>query len=166
MPSVVLSSFLQLSYKSNNYLDSVCQCPQSCFLHFYEMDVSMIQTFLRVSMPSVVLSSFLHGKPYIAYKVYRLCQCPQSCFLHFYLRFSFAKKNRNYCVNALSRAFFISTGVIDIHEKQCYKTVSMPSVVLSSFLRQKSWCFVRLNRSCQCPQSCFLHFYGTPPKTQ
>ena len=85
------------------------------------------------------------------------------------------------CVNALSRAFFISTlkNVVDLAEKkvsmpsvvlssflrfkksyaECNGSVSMPSVVLSSFLRKYKNFQSDGTEWCQCPQSCFLHFY-------
>ena len=37
----------------------MCQCPQSCFLHFYACNCAFYRNTLIVSMTSVVLSSFL-----------------------------------------------------------------------------------------------------------
>ena len=94
-----------------NKADETCQCPQSCFLHFY-IDENMACDIMNdVSMPSVVLSSFLLRLKE-RMEIFFGCQCPQSCFLHFY-----------------------TTGYFGKFQK---RTVSMPSVVLSSFLRYPS----------------------------
>ena len=207
MPSVELSSFLQPVMVIVITLSGMCQCPQSCFLHFYGYKKNQFGfIYYSVSMPSVVLSSFLpwqtpvnscyrfigvnalsraffistNRSTFFGKTIY-MCQCPQSCFLHFYpvessggkgawvcqcpqscfLHFYGSKNNLakvnmlrvnalsraffistvfkqvqmciSKCVNALSRAFFISTAVrITSPRSTC--CVSMPSVVLSSFL--------------------------------
>ena len=60
-------------------------------------------------MPFIGLSPFLLESPFIGYLSMILCQCPLSGFLHFYaLNFIFDKKKK-YSVNALYRAFSIST---------------------------------------------------------
>ena len=121
---------------------------------------------VKVSMSSVVLSSFLLAMYPIEACDLDLCQCPQSCFLHFYwyLRTCILL---SLCVNALSRAFFISTEEI-MTKTMNSATVSMPSVVLSSFLHKTTIDVVGGTIMCQCPQSCFLHFYlsaTSQPKT-
>ena len=63
-----------------------------------------------------------------------MCQCPLTGFFHFYLKYLLDKNYDFACVNALYRAFSISTkGIL---EKNFSVTV------------------------CQCPLSGFLHFYG------
>ena len=95
--------------RSVGFFEGMCQCPQSCFLHFYREEAKeILKRRLR-------------------------CQCPQSCFLHFYCHFRLLPRSTMFCVNALSRAFFISTSSSTQRD-----TSSIP---------------------CQCPQSCFLHFY-------
>ena len=42
---------------------------------------------------------------------YYLCQCPQSGFLHFYIKLKSDIFSSQWSVNALSRAFFISTDI-------------------------------------------------------
>ena len=133
MPSVVLSSFLPKASRITQEDLKMCQCPQSCFLHFYtntgvinlgyydyvSMPSVVLSSFLQirkincfqdhwVSMPSVVLSSFLQANAYVEKMNESPCQCPQSCFLHFYVYIDFSVFSVNLC---------------------------------------------------QCPQSCFLHFY-------
>ena len=117
----------------SNYLDNMCQCPQSCFLHFYTFYIFGYKNFKRcqcpqscflhfyninfetnleltnVSMPSVVLSSFLRTCYSGCRSIHQACQCPQSCFLHFYQLITRLAIGKTKCVNALSRAFFIST---------------------------------------------------------
>ena len=116
--------------------------------------------------------------------IFLWCQCPQSCFLHFYLIWTCGCISVWSSVNALSRAFFISTmlwlgGITKKSLYQCPQScflhfyfftsirllnqisVSMPSVVLSSFLPQKNQIMHEHEIVCQCPQSCFLHFYNS-----
>ena len=65
--------------------------------------------YLDVSMLSIGLSPFLHcyidDKPYYVME----CQCSLSGFLHFYLEKAKKKIEQLVCVNALYRAFSIST---------------------------------------------------------
>ena len=84
-------------------------------------------------MPFIGLSPFLLESPFIGYLSMILCQCPLSGFLHFYaLNFIFDKKKK-YSVNALYRAFSIST-VMSIDLTVLSKCVSMPFIGLSPFL--------------------------------
>ena len=113
-----------------------------------------------------------------------VCQCPISGFLHFYpvwtsagwgmteccvnalyraffistFENSWFQMYADNCVNALYRAFFISTVK---NEKEVVQavTVSMPYIGLSSFLQHPEYISKELNKLCQCPISGFLHFY-------
>ena len=109
MPLIGLTSFLQIERAIRRNRKNLCQCPQSGFLHFY------------------------HLNPLTFEKNEKMCQCPQSGFLHFYILKTKSKQRSSIvsmpsvglssflprrqqrsrrqqgCVNALSRAFFIST---------------------------------------------------------
>ena len=115
---------------------------------------------LPVSMPSVVLSSFLHKQKFIETKwIIGVNALSRAFFISTCHRATKNKCERE-CVNALSRAFFISTsgGCGWSRDK---RGVSMPSVVLSSFLLEIFDKEKKIGYACQCPQSCFLHFYVT-----
>ena len=60
-------------------------------------------------MPCVGLSPFLHRKWDNDWNHYDRCQCPRSDFLHFYCHHLETKRLGLLCVNALSRAYPIST---------------------------------------------------------
>ena len=62
-----------------------------------------------------------------------MCQCPQSGFPHFYCSKHYLVRILPVGVNALNRAFLISTQTA-AEAKQWTLTVSMPSIGLSSFL--------------------------------
>ena len=113
----------------------MCQCPLSGFLHFYVNATPHPLTFLDG------------------------CQCPLSGFLHFYIKLDWCGAKKNVCVNALYRAFSISTticnGVISIDY-----AVSMPFIGLSPFLPIEDMPENIWQNMCQCPLSGFLHFYA------
>ena len=156
MPSVVLSSFLLSVALTRLNVWIQCQCPQSCFLHFYVRIFAKKNFRLLVSMPSVVLSSFLRESDCLLWSEYDRCQCPQSCFLHFYKSCVGCWLVMS-CVNALSRAFFISTND-ENNNKRNYKRVNALSraFFISTHSRRTQH---YPQPQCQCPQSCFLHFY-------
>ena len=87
-----------------------CQCPLSGFLHFYIMEKLVWERLLDVSMPFIGLSPFLHS---LAMDI-----MTSVC-----------------CVNALYRAFSIST--------YCPRCGSFND-----------------HYECQCPLSGFFHFYA------
>ena len=111
----------------------MCQCPQSGFPHFYYKIADYNRAKRLVSMPSIGLSPFLQEVLMKAMTTLNLCQCPQSGFPHFYTSLRLALSSSrcvsmpsiglspflrstmsNYwsthlCVNALNRAFPIST---------------------------------------------------------
>ena len=60
-----------------------------------------------------------------------------------------ATKNVKCCVNALNRAFLIST-IVNMPENEYYKEVSMPLIGLSSFLQEQQEC-EEVPEMCQCP---------------
>ena len=136
-----------------------CQCPQSGFLHFYGTRRKIYEEVLSVSMPSVELSSFLQPVMVIVITLSGMCQCPQSCFLHFY---GYKKNQFGFIYYSVSMPSVVLSSFLPSREfgRKRSLGVSMPSVVLSSFLLdyRSLWrnCVIR----CQCPQSCFLHFYS------
>ena len=60
-------------------------------------------------MLSIGLTSFLQGMEQKGTEQKGMCQCPQSGSLHFYGGRERAQTQTRDCVNALSRAHFIST---------------------------------------------------------
>ena len=85
-------------------------------------------------MPFIGLLPFL---PVIAIAVITIavmCQCPLSGFLHFYVCEYLQVQPSEISVNALYRAFSISTTGIDI-PMELLEGVSMPFIGLSPFLR-------------------------------
>ena len=136
-----------------------CQCPASGFLHFYQ--ISKNKYVFVYTMCQCPASGFLHFYKYADGKLDLLkntCQCPASGFLHFYQNDGTGTQTQNTvsmpcfglspflpkklgswhlyssCVNALLRAFSISTldsnGTLDGE-----KFVSMPCFGLSPFLQ-------------------------------
>ena len=97
--------------KSGKYvLSELCQCPISGALHFYAArEVGEICIVRIVSMPYLGRTSFLQrGKNENIY----ICNVSmpylgRTSFLP--PRRTFGKRNKEFCVNALSRAHFIST---------------------------------------------------------
>ena len=83
MPYIGLSSFLPELIFLGEEECGMCQCPISGFLHFY------------MCYPMLI-------------KIGGMCQCPISGFLHFYVE-EVVNTLFASCVNALYRAFFIST---------------------------------------------------------
>ena len=102
----------------------------SSFLRLYRFFSFFSQS---VSMPSVVLSSFLH---------------------HRYITVDSIKEG----VNALSRAFFISTPFTSLATKTLkgVNALSRAFFISTILISKQTW----NSPTCQCPQSCFLHFYG------
>ena len=110
------------------------------------------------------------------------CRCPISGSLHFYSSFKIVLCIGSTCVNALSRAPFISTWICWTGRRP-ESSVSMPYLGLPSFLRNETKkqrygkdCVNALSRApfistpeeeelisdeelCQCPISGSLHFY-------
>ena len=88
----------------------MCQCPLSGFLHFYGLDlVNHDGHFMVCQCP---LSGFLHFYGFsclVVLRILPLCQCPLSGFLHFYRRNILKRMPISVRVNALYRAFSIST---------------------------------------------------------
>ena len=110
MPFIGLSPFLHLAKAAASLMMDACQCPLSGFLHFYMAGVTVeLKKRHTVSMPFIGLSPFL--PPVTKQEKQLLLQC----------------------VNALYRAFSISTGII-------------MKRLINKLL-------------CQCPLSGFLHFY-------
>ena len=94
-----------------------------------------------------------------------MCQCPISGALHFYRRFSWHCADQISCVNALSRAHFISTRD-EVESIVGYLNVSMPYLGRTSFLHRPDWGKGRIPFMCQCPISGALHFYGNPSASE
>ncbi len=114
-----------------------CQCPTSGFLHFYGNCDWRTKNISCVSMPYFGLSPFLPNDAHVFVYSKGLCQCPTSGFLHFYLLSRRFAGNlsavsmpyfglspflltragiqciRSKCVNALLRAFSISTPILN-----------------------------------------------------
>ena len=134
MPCIGRSSFLYNSFCWFNYLCDMCQCPMSGVLHFYlscgflwiyHTNVSMPyvgrSSFLRcyfytqklrrkrVSMPYVGRSSFLLHKQQQKMQTQLHVSMPYVGRSSFLQDMEMVQKEILDCVNALCRAFFIST---------------------------------------------------------
>ena len=136
MPSVVLSSFLQIFFTRNLLTDG---CVNALSRAFFISTIIMRNNAINgdnVSMPSVVLSSFLPKASRITQEDLKMCQCPQSCFLHFYTNTGVI--NLGY-YDYVSMPSVVLSSFLQIRKINCFQDhwVSMPSVVLSSFLRGK-----------------------------
>ena len=87
-----------------------------------------------MSMPFIGLSPFLRKLGKVGLALKKQCQCPLSGFLHFYVCEYLQVQPSEISVNALYRAFSISTTGIDI-PMELLEGVSMPFIGLSPFLR-------------------------------
>ncbi len=86
-----------------------CQCPYSGLSHFY--DYSRFTVSIGVSMPLLGLIPFLHEFMSNNTNVTLRCQCPYSGLSHFYRNYVEKIEKNFFCVNALTRAYPISTSV-------------------------------------------------------
>ena len=134
MPFIGLSPFLLCAFLKVQPGDIMCQCPLSGFLHFYSDSKEDLELAEQ-------------------------CQCPLSGFLHFYGDELMTFKVKTESVNALYRAFSISTLVrlwMQVHLFLC-------QCPLSGFLHFYAGKISMAEASacmCQCPLSGFLHFYA------
>ena len=105
-----------------------------------------------VSMPSRAYTSFLRKEFVMRKKQAGLCQCPLGLIPHFYVkRVSCKAAYSNFCVNALSGLYLISTKTWKFYGYQD-TSVSMPSRAYTSFLPvplQKPR-FYAVSRACFC----------------
>lgn len=66
------------------------------------------------------------------------------------------------CVNAPSRAFFISTFLNPI---ELQREIGINALSRAFFIStEEGYNVEKATEMCQCPKSGFLHFYGTPLK--
>ena len=86
----------------------MCQCPQSGNPHFYHSKASNSHVKVMCQCPQ---SGLYHFYDYLSIVKYSevLCQCPQPGLYHFYWIHIVTGGNSSECVNALSRAYTIST---------------------------------------------------------
>ena len=88
----------------------LCQCPTSGLPHFY--NPTCCNDYCRkrcVSMPYLGPSSFLQLPEGAQYRKVIVCQCPTSGLPHFYEMVKLSSSMSKLRVNALPRAFLIST---------------------------------------------------------
>ena len=137
MPFNGLTPFLQKNMCFLVNWDSVCQCPSTGLLHFYKCIRGLQKEVDYVSMPFNGLIPFLRG--YIYEKnINRKCQCPSTGLYHFYKKLLSKTDQYLKCVNALQRAYIIST-FIKMTKIWRSKYVSMPFNGLIPFLRDSIW---------------------------
>ena len=117
MPYLGRTSFLQKNILGQLIWKQVCQCPISGALHFY---VTIIR---KGDSPDVSM-------PYLGRTSFLLDESRSGC-------------ESNKCVNALSRAHFISTEMIKQAENVIKKLVSMPYLGRTSFLLRKRFLQIR-----------------------
>ena len=94
-----------------------------------------VDDIFNVSMPFFGLTPFLLKAELTQHEQDLMCQCPSSGLLHFYVIKTDAYKRVEECVNALLRAYSISTKITKSNSGN--------------------------QTMCQCPSSGLLHFYGT-----
>ena len=157
------------------------QCPLTGFLHFYR-SIKFYRKTINVSMPFNGLSSFLRYNTYQSRQKRHMYQCPLTGFLYFYKTNFFSENDdalvyqcpltgflyfytfrdlntimNQHCINALSRAFFISTSL----QRTACKNERVYQCPLTGFLyfydqlRKRTihlWLY-------QCPLTGFLYFY-------
>ena len=181
MPYDGLFSFLRSAHFLYPQFLASCQCPMTGFFHFYQKVWELGSEFDVCQCP---MTGFFHfyleggGTPNLILR----CQCPMTGFFHFY-RPSSTQRKKMSGVNALWRAFFISTPLM--LRKERFTEVSMPYDGLFSFLRTDNgeqekkisdsvnalWraFFISTQLAagvivydvggCQCPMTGFFHFY-------
>ena len=144
MPLLGLIPFLQSLKKTLSRRQSLCQCPYSGLSHFYQYERNS------------------------RWMVLHRCQCPYSGLSHFYATSPANPKPNGNCVNALTRAYPISTASQRL-TRHIPCSVSMPLLGLIPFLQT---CFTVVTRHlhhfptvstswlCQCPYSGLSHFYN------
>ena len=112
----------------------VCQCPVSGVLHFYYIEVT--PELYEQGMCQCPISGVLHfyrkGEMKMNRKL-KKCQCPISGVLHFYDTKHLWTWNTS-CVNALYRAYSISTLSSRWRTATRLETVSMPCIGRTPFL--------------------------------
>ncbi len=111
MPYIGLFPFLPRILLSLAITFIVCQCPTSGFFHFYlflKIHIGYRSVILCQCPTSGFFHFYIRGYNRIRQKVY-LCQCPTSGFFHFYHFMYICHYQNNIRVNALHRAFSIST---------------------------------------------------------
>ena len=86
----------------------LCQCPYSGLSHFYRSSL-FSKLYTTVSMPLLGLIPFLQIWVSIWIMMNWLCQCPYSGLSHFYTSEEEFIGYCRHCVNALTRAYPIST---------------------------------------------------------
>ena len=91
--------------------ENLCQCPISGSLHFYAGHRKENDMFTEVCQCPISGSLHFYGKWSLMKGKQELCQCPISGSLHFYDKEMAIRRSTPGCVNALSRANFISTYV-------------------------------------------------------
>ncbi len=135
MPFNGLPSFLHSrNPAADTLICSMCQCPLTGFLHFYE------------------------EKKKKEMKELWMCQCPLTGFLHFYVKVTGlgeVKANVSMPFNGLPS--FLPCACC---RHSGASVVSMPFNGLPSFLHWLAIDVPIKNKLCQCPLTGFLHFYG------
>ena len=184
MPCVGLTSFLQQFWSNNWSNPYLCQCPVSGLPHFYftvwwwswlilltcQCPVSGLPHFYgawrkrswsaySVSMPCVGLTSFLPWNGIRARKLFQVCQCPVSGLPHFYCAiYDQHGAKASECVNALCRAYLISTRPWVLWRNHEGSACQCPVSGLPHFYRRAPYRY-RIAVTCQCPVSGLPHFY-------
>ena len=112
----------------------LCQCPLGLIPHFYlELGYFGPCMMYGVSMPSRAYTSFLLILKVLPLSTHTMCQCPLGLIPHFYVDENGDTFRIDFCVNALSGLYLISTNkMVDI---------------------------TNCGNRCQCPLGLIPHFY-------
>lgn len=131
-PSTGLSHFYLLIYNKESVARRVCQCPSTGLSHFYKRNSKQRSNRKRVSMPFYGLIPSLRVRSIPVLIGEKGCQCPSTDLSHFYLTHIWLVLWLIEGVNALLRAYPIST----VHLTSCHTcgcVVSMPFYRLIPF---------------------------------
>ena len=92
-----------------------------------------------------------------------MCQCPLGLIPHFYRKENFMKRFYEFCVNALSGLYLISTANSRSSQSRIH-LVSMPSRAYTSFLLEKKMNTVLDSWNVSMPSRAYTSFLRSPFK--
>ena len=143
----------------------LCQCPLGLIPHFYlELGYFGPCMMYGVSMPSRAYTSFLLILKVLPLSTHTMCQCPLGLIPHFYVDENGDTFRIDFCVNALSGLYLISTSISHttwLQTTVCVNALSGLYLISTDGIMQ----FPYGPAECQCPLGLIPHFYGIPSKT-
>ena len=110
-------------------------------------------------MPFNRLHPFLWDISFIYSQLSKVCQCPSTGLHYFYGREVYPVNGEYSCVNALQRAYIISTSITGSSCIRDNARVSMPFNGLTLFPLEAAQETVNQSTVCQCPSTGLHYFY-------